>query len=105
MHLDSELREILDASLNNLVTRENLDGLHSTWNNLRAEGRLNSYKDFVFGNINGIIINLYTTYNGKTFSELLNNERDGLDDFLNKRIYGLSSIVNNYMHNNNLHEK
>jgi hypothetical protein len=105
MNIDSELREILDDSFDDCFKGDNLDAFYSTWIMLRQESELSSFKDFVFGNINGSTLTLYATYKGKNISELRPEERKGLDQLLLKRIYGLTSILDNYLEKSNLNSQ
>jgi len=97
MSIDQELQAILDNVLRDSVRQEVLDNLHDTWLQLRNGGEVGSFKDFVYGSINGSILNLYTSYHGKNFSELQKHEKQVIDELLFNRIYGLKQYIDGYM--------
>jgi hypothetical protein len=96
MNIELELREILDKVLVDSMEVKNLDALKTTWREIKNEGKLESFKDFVFGHINGILLNAYSTYQGKQVSELSTEERRDLDQLLFQRLYGLKCELDKY---------
>ncbi len=96
MNIDLELREILDEILDDSTKNENLDGLYSTWLYLKSEDELASFKDFVFGFINGSLLNAYSCYNGRKSSEIQGKERKFLNELLFQRLYGLEYLIDKF---------
>jgi hypothetical protein len=99
MNIDLELRAMLDEVLCEAHTEENLKRKYVTWQKLKHNG-LTSFKDFVIGDLNGQMKFCYTTYNGKTESELEDIEQEFLDETLIQRVYGLEPVIEDFLSNN-----
>ena len=100
MNIDLELREILDEVLCEAHTEETLKRKYVTWQKLWKHNCLTSFKDFVIGDLNGQMKLCYATYNGKTESELKDIEQEFLDETLIQRVYGLESVIEDFLSNN-----
>lgn len=97
MNIDLELREILDKIINDAHSVKNLRAKFNTWKKLKEHNSLNSFNDFVIGDLNGQIKCSYATYNGKMESELENTDKEFLDKMLLRRVYGLKPVINDFL--------
>ncbi len=70
MTIDLELREILDKVLENAINEKHFEALYNSWRLINENNGLKSFKDFVFGNLNGQVYNSYATYHGKQVSKI-----------------------------------
>ncbi|MBD3207167.1 hypothetical protein GF319_12600 [Candidatus Bathyarchaeota archaeon] len=102
MGIDLELREIIDDVIKDSVDEKCLRAQYETWLEIKERNYLNSFRDFVIGDLNGFLRVAYATYNGMKGSDLNDDESSHLNNLLIRKIYGLEPIIEKVIHNKNI---
>jgi hypothetical protein len=100
MDFDSHLAALLDENIEYFYDKGYLNQLWMTWSKQRKESNLVSFRDFVFGTLNGSILSLYSSYNGKRATELESSEYDELRRLLITRYEGLERELQRFQAKN-----
>ena len=99
--LDSLFLGVLDEILEGIASETFLNQSWITWNRKRGADNLGSFNDFVFGNLNGSIVSLYSSYNGIKIMELMDDEYEELRKMLLSRYSGLENKVEQFQERKN----
>ncbi len=91
--MDPYLIDLLDDFLEGITAEAYLNQSWTTWSRKRDADSLGSFNDFVLGNLNGSIISLYSSYNGKNIIELMDDEYEELRKMLLDSYNGLEKKI------------
>jgi hypothetical protein len=96
MNLDSYLAEMLDEYIEIFFDDAYLNQLWATWSMEKDDTGLTPFADFIYGNLNGSITTLYSSYHGKRVMELDEAEFEELRKLLNTRYSGVEKKVKQF---------
>ena len=99
MNLDSYLVEMLDEYIEVFFSESYLKQLWATWSKMRNE-KSSPFEDFVYGNLNGAITTLYSSYHGKRVLELNDEEFKELKTLLDARYSGVENKIKKFQSEN-----